>query len=41
MTERIFHGVADMYRAVDGAGPDGLDGLEIEKLIARLARDMQ
>ncbi len=41
MTERIFLGVADMYRAVDGAGPDGLDGLEIEKLIARLARDMQ
>ena len=41
MTERIFLGVADMYRAVDGAGPDDLDGLEIEKLIARLARDMQ
>ena len=40
MTDRLFHGVADMYRAIDGADPDALSGVELEQLIARLARDM-
>lgn len=40
MTDRIFQGVADMYRAIDGADPDALSGVEFEQLIARLARDI-
>ena len=40
MTDRLFHGVADMYRAIDGADPDALSGVELEQLIARLARDL-
>ena len=41
MTDRLFHGVADMYRAIDGADAEALSGVELEQLIARLARDMQ
>ena len=40
MTDRLFHGVADMYRAIDGADPDALSGVELEELIARLARNI-
>ena len=40
MTDRLFHGVADMYRAIDGADSDALSGVELEQLIARLARDI-
>ena len=40
MTDRLFHGVADMYRAIDGADPDSLSGVELEQLIARLSRDI-
>ena len=40
MTDRLFHGVADMYRAIDGADAEALSGVELEQLIARLARDM-
>ena len=41
MTDRLFQGVADMYRAIDGADAEALSGAELEQLIARLARDMQ
>jgi len=41
MTQRIFRGVADLYRAVDGADPETLDGSAREQLIARLASKME
>ena len=41
MTEHIFRGVADLYRAIDGADPETLDGAALEQLIARLASKME
>ena len=41
MTQRIFRGVADLYRAIDGADPETLDGAALEQLIARLASKME
>ena len=40
MTERLFHGVADMYAAIDRADPDAPQGIGLEQLITRLADTM-
>lgn len=41
MTENVFHGVADIYRAIAATEPGALHGLPLDQLIERLATGME